>query len=178
MTPHLFTSKLAQRLSKTVVIGAMALGLGFVAFAPAPASAAPAESQTCCRRADLIAAVLDFDTFVTGQRREVSILVRNNGDADSLKTTLKIVTGTGFISPFAGEPAGSGVACGVMRRDPDSGNGVIYCTINNVKANGLKEVGLAIQARAQGERWVRTTIDPNNKINESDETNNSFTRHY
>src|SRR5215203_3602728 len=86
MPPQLFTSRMAQRLSKAVVIGATALGVGATGLAPATVSAAPAESFVNGTRPDLVVIALDLLSFETGQYREIGIAIINRGTYQSHRT--------------------------------------------------------------------------------------------
>jgi hypothetical protein len=178
MDPRPWTSRITQRTLRAVTVTALSLGLAATVLAPTAASAAPANSLITDAKSDLTAGILDFESFEPGKRRDLSIVVVNNGDARSYPVDLKIETGGDFYWPYAKSVAGHGITCDQGRIDPATNRAVINCKIPQIMRNSHRALTLNLSKGSSGENWIRTTIDPQNADPESDETNNVSVRRY
>ena len=168
MAPQNIVSRFAQRVASSLAVAALALGV-FSGVAPvSTVSAAPVNAGS----PDLIAGDLMFRGLKPGERAEIGVLVANRGTADAQSVQVKIETGIGLRDVTV---SGSGWSCTERNGEAFTLSLVFLCSTPSIEADGA--LGLVLTATKANDgtqefAWVKYTADPNNKVRESDESNN------
>jgi subtilase family serine protease len=174
MAPRNIVSRVAQRAASGLAVAALALGV-FGGVAPvSTALAAPANAGS----PDLIAGDLMFRGLKPGERAEIGVLVANKGTATAQSVQVKIETGVGLQNVSV---SGSGWSCSERPGEAFTLSTVFLCSTPSIEADA--GLGLLLTATKADDgtaefAWVKYTADPNNKVRESNESNNQTTSQF
>jgi hypothetical protein len=174
MAPQNIVSRFARRAASSLAVAALALSVFSGAAPVSTANAAPVNAGL----PDLVAGDLMFKNLEPGERAGIGVLVANKGTADAQSVQVKIETGIGLRDVSV---SGSGWSCSEQRGGGFTLSQVFLCSTPSIEADGALGLVLTV-TKADDETaefaWVKYTADPNNKVRESNESNNQQTSEF
>lgn len=152
-------------IPRTVVVSALALGLTATALAPAPASAGPINPMPGpSYLADLVPTFKAGPAKTPRSRVFFTAYIKNRGSSDANGVRVIIDLPPGFTNVTGSY--GSGTVCPGNDRQ-------VSCPLHVLPGGAEVLINIAANApAATGQYNVRITVDPDNSVKESNETNN------